>query len=36
MINLEASLYLESTLLDFINLGIMQILNLVLPNMFFL
>lgn len=29
MINLEASLYLESTLLDFINLGIMQILNLV-------
>lgn len=36
MINLEASLYLESTLLDFINLGIMQILNLVLSNMFFL
>lgn len=36
MINLEASLYLESTLLDFINLEIMQILNLVLPNMFFL
>lgn len=36
MINLEASLYLESTLLDFINLGIMQILNLVLHNMFFL